>query len=107
MCHSLIRGIEICENAERAFEIGLSVFVGTGVPGSPVEQLDAKALLEVADVLADGRSRRTQVARCFGKAAEFNDFHKGADARQFVHVGPSLISPDGDRRSGARTVIKS
>jgi hypothetical protein len=74
----VIRSIELGENSERAFEIGLAVFVRAGVPRGAVQKLDAEFLLEIADVLRDRRTRQAELPAGFGEAAEFNDFDESA-----------------------------
>ena len=57
-----------------------------------VQQLDAEAVLELADVLADRRPRQPQLPAGLGEAAEFDHFDEGPQAGQLVHEVRSLAS---------------
>ncbi len=85
----LIRRIDVRQNAQRALEVDMAVLVGTGVTGGPVEKLDAEALLQIADVFADGGAREPQLPSGFRETAEFDHFHEGTKAREFVHGVPA------------------
>ena len=87
----LIGRIDIRQDAQRAFEIGLSVFIRAGMARGAVQQLDAEALFEFADIFADRRARQPQLPPGFREAAELNDLHEGAQAGEFVHDGVVLI----------------
>src|SRR6185369_17549974 len=91
--HRLVGRLDLRENDDRALEIALAVLGRARVASGPVQELDAEALLEIGDVLADRRARQAQLAARFGKTAALDHLHEGPEAGDLIQApAPAIVS---------------